>query len=396
MSIMKPGRAGVIASLLVTSIGAAWGPAQAQSGCAEAFADSLSVRTLQTFERVAAVPPVWDDYTLARHPLLLLADSVYRGRADTPVCAAIWRSGRPLEIVELAAHPPFSTPMYGMIDSDPVGSGAVEHAGELDVVRRPAPPAVAAALHARGVTRVVVLNVPMNFATLGRIGEMLQSANADPARIQADLAVHESFHLHSQFPTWLAQERAYGWPSWDHQPDRPELRQRCYAGSPELAQALAAELQALVAAYDAVSVDSGRRDMSLGLHHARRFVELRRARRALQDTMTVPQGSRRISCGLAEDIMELEEGTSQWIGHATTVRAGLTTTAALRGRYAGSQPEVFYQTGPLQLWILDALLGQEVVRRITASIARSTGPDGPEGGLFAQFEHQTRQLAAGR
>jgi hypothetical protein len=391
MSILKSAGAISIASLLV----AAPASAGAQRPCSAAFADSVSIRTLGAFEHVAAVHPVWDDYSLARHPLLLLADSTFRGPAEKPVCAAIWRKGTPLEIIELAMRPPFSTPMYGMIDSDPVGSGATEDAPNLGVVRHPAPPAVAAELRARGITRVVVLNVPMDFGTLGRIGEMLRSANADPALIQSDLAVHESFHLHSQFPTWLDQERAYRWPAWDVQPDRPELRQRCYAGSPELTEALQAELQALVAAYDAVAVDSARRDTALGLQHARRFVELRRSRRALQDTMTVARGSGRISCGLAEDLMELEEGTSQWIGHATTVRAGLMTTASLRGRYAGPNAEVFYQLGPLQLWVLDGLLGHDAVRRITASIARSAGPDGPEGGVFAQFEHYTRQLATG-
>lgn len=387
MSILRSGAA--IAITLVAVVGA--GPAEAQRPCSAAFADSLSVRTIRTFERVAAVPPVWDDYTLARHPLLLLADSTFRGRAETPVCAAIWRSGRPLEMIELAARPPFSSPIYGMIDSDPIGSGATEDARDLSVVRRPAPEAVVAGLRGRGITRVVVLNVPMHLGTLGRLGEVLRQAGADLALMQADLAVHESFHLHSQFPTWLHQERAYSWPAWDHQPDRAELRQRCYAGSPGLARALEAELQALVAAYDAVAVDSARRDVALGLGHARRFVELRRARRALQDTMTVARGSARISCELAEDVMELEEGTSQWIGHATTVHAGLTTTAELRGRYAGQNPEVFYQLGPLQLWVLNALLGGDEVRRITASIARSTGP---EGGLFAEFEQRTRQLAA--
>ncbi|HYR09817.1 MAG TPA: hypothetical protein VEQ60_18730, partial [Longimicrobium sp.] len=347
MLTLKLSRAIAIAWVFVAVIGTVPRPAEAQRSCSAAFADSLSVRTLRAFERVAAVPPVWDDYTLAHHPLLLLADSAYRGNPGTPVCAGIWRMGAPLEIIQLAARPPFSSPLYGMIDSDSVGSGAIESAAELDVVRRPAPAAVAAQLRARGITRVVALNVPLDFGRLGRLGEMLRSGNADPALMHADLAVHESFHLHSQYPTWLAQSRAYAWPAWDLQPDRAELRERCYAGSPGLARALETELQALVAAFDAVAVDSARRDVSLGLHHARRFVELRRARRALQDTMTVARGGGRISCGLAEDVMELEEGTSMWIGHATTVRAGLTTAAALRGMYAGQNPEPFYQLGPL-------------------------------------------------
>jgi hypothetical protein len=94
--------------------------------------------------------------------------------------------------------------------------------------------------------------------------------------------------------------------------------------------------------------------------------------------------------------MELEEGATQWLGHATSLRAGLTTAATLRGSYAGVQAESFYQTGPLQLWVLDGLLGHDALRRITTLIAHSTGPGGPTGGVYTQFEYQTRRLAEGR
>jgi hypothetical protein len=206
--------------------------------------------------------------------------------------------------------------------------------------------------------------------------------------------VHESFHLHSQFPIWLDQARTYTWPAWDLQPDRTELRERCYAGSPKLTAALDTELQALVAAFDALMAPAAPPDTAAALRYARSFIRLRSARRTLQDTMTVAQGSRRISCGFAEDLMELEEGATQWLGHATTVRAGLTTTATFRGSYAGTQPERFYQSGQLQLWILDGLLRHEALRQITMGIARSAGPNGPTGGVFAQFQYQIGRMPA--
>ena len=377
------------AAILTVMLAGAVAPARGQAPCADAFRDSVSTATLAAFARVASVPPVWDDYTLARHPLLLLADSGYRGRPETPVCAVIWRHESPLERIELTARPPFATSLYGMIDSDPIGAYATDGAAELSVVRRPAPPAAVAALRERAITRIVVLNVPLRFSALGRLGEMLERANANPVLLQADLAVHESFHLHSQFPTWLDQGRSYAWPGWDVQPDRAGLRDQCYAGSPALAAALDAELGALVAAYDALETPGVRPDTAGALGHARRFIALRAARRELQEMMTVAQGPRRISCGLAEDLMELEEGATQWLGHATSVRAGLTTTARLRGGYAGQQPERFYQSGPLQLWVLTGLLGPEEVRRITAAIARSAGP---EGGVFERFSEQIRRL----
>jgi hypothetical protein len=366
--------------------------AQTQSACAGAFADSLASREIRALERVAAVEPRWDDYSLERHPLLLIADSSHRGRPETPVCAAIWKAGRPLETLELPARPGFSTPLYGMISLDSIGPGAIPNAGALASTMQEVHPGVGAALRARGIARLVVLAVPLDFARLGSLGEMLKRMKADPALIHADLAVHESFHLHAQFPAWLDQPRTYSWPAWDVQPDRRELRDRCYAGSPAVASALESELAALVAAFDAVRADSDAPDRAVGLQHARRFVELRAARRRLLDTVTVSQNERQISCAYAEDLMELEEGAVQWIGHATTVRAGLTTLARLRGSYAGAQPEAFYRTGPLQLWVLDALLGAETMRRISASIARSTAWGAPHGGVFAQFEQQTRLL----
>ncbi len=366
--------------------------AEAQSTCRTAFADSVSVRELRAFDRVAAVPPVWDGYRLARHPLLLLADSTHHGGPVTPVCAAIWKAGARLRIVELAARPAFSTALYGMIDLDPVGPHA-RNATELAAAFHQPTPVVASALRAQGVRRAIVLNVPLDFGPLGALGRMLTTMKADPALLHADLAVHESFHLHTQFPAWLDQHRTYAWPAWDVQPDRRQLRERCYAGTTELSAALESEIGTLLAAFDALYADSASPDPVLALAHARRFVDARAARRRLQDTMSVARGATRISCALAEDLMELEEGTTQWIGHATTVRAGLTTLARQRGSYAGKQPDAYYRTGPLQLWILEGLLGRDAMRRVTASIARSAGPD---GGVFGQFAQRTLVLADAR
>ena len=366
---------------------------RAPSTCGEAFSDSLAARDLDALNRVAAVGPVWDDYRLARHPLLLLADSSHHGSARTPVCAAIWRAGKALRIIELAERPPFSTALYGMIDLDAARAAPLGSAAEFAAAWKPAPAAVAAALRAAGVTRAVVLNVPLDLHRLGTLGGVLIRMHVDPAAMHADLATHESFHLQVQIPAWLGQHRNYRWPAWDIQPDRAELRHRCYAGSPAIAAALESELGALLAAFTAVAADSLHRDAGAGLRHARRFVEARAARRRLQDGVTVTRGGEQISCGLAEDLLELEEGTAQWIGHATSLRAGLTTMTALHGSYSGTQPEAFYKTGPLQLWVLDGLLGHDALRQVTRSIARSAGPDGPKGGLFAQFDQQTSKLA---
>jgi hypothetical protein len=209
----------------------------------------------------------------------------------------------------------------------------------------------------------------------------------------ADLAVHESFHLHVQFPAWLDQPTSYAWPVWDSQPNRQELRERCYEGGPAVIAAARAEHNALLAAFDALDSVGAPAGRAAVLAHARRFSSLRSARRALLDSVTVTRDGAHISCSLAEDLMEIEEGVTQWIGHATLVRAGVATRASRRRSYTQLQPEAFYQFGPLQLWVLDALIGPDEMRRLTSSMARSRQPAGANGGLFARFDHLTRQLA---
>src|SRR5262245_13708708 len=110
-------RHGVACLLLASAV-------SAQSTCPAAFDDSISIRQLVAYECVDAVPPIWGTYTLARHPLLLLADTSFHGSPATPACAAVWRSGQALQIIELHARPRLSTPMYGMLSLDPAGPGA--------------------------------------------------------------------------------------------------------------------------------------------------------------------------------------------------------------------------------------------------------------------------------
>jgi hypothetical protein len=222
----------------------------------------------------------------------------------------------------------------------------------------------------------------------------MRAAGASSTRLQADFAVHESFHLHVQFPEWLDQPGVYAWPLWDRQPDRAQLRARCY-GSREVTDALGREHAALLAAFDALDsldVAGGRRAI---LAHAEQFVERRAERYRLLDTVRVEMDGRPASCAAAEDVMELQEGTAQWVGHATTVRAGLVTRSGKRGSYARPQPEAFYQLAPLQLWVLDAVLSDDEMRVLTAALARSSGPSAPRGTVYASFQEIISDAVSG-
>src|SRR5687767_117074 len=124
-------------------------PAHAQSTCDRAFSDSTALRDLHAINRVAAIPPIWHGYTLEHHPLLLIADTTFHGRPATPVCAAIWRANKPLQIMELAVRPRFSTPLYALINLDSIGPRA--NAATMAGAFPPVDPRVAARLREVGV-----------------------------------------------------------------------------------------------------------------------------------------------------------------------------------------------------------------------------------------------------
>ena len=360
-------------------------PLSGQSPCAAAFDDSLARQELAALDRVAEIPPVWDTYTLKRHALLLVADTSHHGSAATPVCAAIWRYGQDPQVVELANRPRLSTPLYGMIALDSAGPNPSASDAAVTAARLLPKPDLAQILGSQHIDRLVVLPFPLNFDRLGAFGAAMRSIGARSALLQADFAVHEGFHLHVQFPEWFDQPGDYAWTTWDRQPDRVQLRERCYAGSTAVMDAMQREHAALLAAFDALDslvTPAGRRAV---LSHASRFMELRAERYRLLDTVRVEMDGRPVSCAAAEDVMELQEGTTQWVGHATTVRAGLVTRTGKRGSYAGLQPEAFYQFGPLQLWVLDGLLSDDAMRDLTAALARSPGATASGATVFATF-----------
>jgi hypothetical protein len=206
----------------------------------------------------------------------------------------------------------------------------------------------------------------------------------DTRTILLQLAVHESYHLHSQIPTWLGQANIYPWPSWDVQPDRRALVKRCYGETPAVTASHAEEIKTLITAWDSLEArrDSASRARAIGL--ARRYAELRLARYSMLGDVTVPSADGPMSCRQAEDIMEMEEGAPQWIGYATLSQAGL-----MDPRTAGRvSNEAFYVSGVFQLWIMQRLVGRDAMLDLSTELARSSRH---ESAIFGRFIDAVRR-----
>jgi hypothetical protein len=363
-------------SLAITALGAS--PVSAQA--CEALKSAETRELIDAIDRTSIVNPVWDDYSIANHPVVLISQS-----RDTlqPSCAAIWRKGKPLQLVQAARSMRMSTPLYALWNVDPVGPRADAGNGGIAAALRRAPREIEEALRSAGETRAMFVPSPLNLDSIGALGRALKAMQVKIVPMLAQLVVHESFHLHSQMPSWLDQQQRYRWPVWDRQPDRKALVALCYGPAGPVATKHKEELDAIKRAWRGLWATPDSATRTAALNAAREFVNLRRERYRMVASVRIPSPpGDSAGCQRAEDIMELEEGATQWIGYSTLVRSGVSTPAEV-GVGSG---EAFYDTGMLQLWILEYLLGADGIREITRALARSTSPDQSDATIFAHVQ----------
>jgi hypothetical protein len=299
-----------------------------------------------------------------------------------PACARIWRYKRPPQEISLSSGVRLSTPLYAMWNGDAVGKNPNQVNAGITTALRPVPRELEEALRAGGDTRAVIVPVPLRYEDLGNFGKALQSMNVKTTPMLAQIAVHESYHLHSQIPSWLDQPRRYDWPAWDMQPDRRTLVERCYNAAGAVHDTHKKELASLQRAWRLLMGTRDATSDARAIADARAFIAARRERYVLLGGVTVPSPPAvPVSCERAEDVMELEEGAPQWIGYATALNAGLISVAQVGS--GGS--EAFYASGTWQLWIIERLIGADSMRAVTRDIGRSAQPSGPNGAVFGRF-----------
>ncbi len=307
------------------------------SEAATAFVDGLARATLPR-------EPIWAGYEAADGAFVLHAGASETGSA----CVGLWRAGQAVAFAALAEEPALLTPLYGyyLTFADTVAMGGL-------VPRSRQPPSVAAWLDGLGVESAVLM--PVTIEGLPFEISALQ---------KTQVAVHEAFHVHVQAERWLGGAGA--WPDWDRQPDRVASRQ-CYTATPEVEAALARERGALDSLITALL--DGQRGAACAAGQS--FFEHRAARYSAARAVRVPLADGTPgSCRHAEAILELEEGTADYVSWPLMVELGLASRETLLQRYNAQQNEAFYLTGAIQLHAIELMRPDdmiEVTRRIAAS-----------------------------
>jgi hypothetical protein len=318
--------------------------------CADAWRSEAARALVDQLARATAADrAVWLDVDVGDASYVLNA-----GPSDSGgVCLGLWGDGRAISYARTDEEPTLLTPLYGYwFHSDWYGrpdAAMLERAAQ--------PPSVRTWLESTGVRSAVILPVtvpdfPMEL----------------PALVKVQLGMHEAFHVDVQAPRWYASTG--NWPAWDRQPDRPGL-QVCYTASPDVEAALEAEREFLVAAVE--SLMDG--DTALACEAGRAFLARRNDRyRMLADVQVARHDGTPGTCGEAESIMELEEGTADWASWTVLYDIGEASRESVVRRYRARQDEVFYLTGAMQLHAVQ-LMQPDSMLAIARRIAESDGPD---------------------
>lgn len=253
-----------------------------------------------------------------------------------PNCAILISGIEPFSIIQTTSPITFLTPVYSFYLSGDLNLVPEQFKGLATLIAN-LNPEIQSALTARGISRALLLRLDFDQKILDQaIGFRTR------AQFLAFMAIHESFHLHGQFPQWLSSEdRRVHWPSWDQQPNRKQLLRECYPPT------FAEELKSLnVALKLGLSETNG----SQARNSARLFEKKRVARHnSLRDTKIKLADGTFASCAVAESIMELEEGMLDSLALHVLVHHGVMSRAEALMYVLSSTNEPFYRTGAGQM-----------------------------------------------
>jgi hypothetical protein len=318
--------------------------------CDSAWAGQAARDFVSLLDTVTAVDrSVWDDFGLRDGWYVLNA-----GKADSGgVCLGLWHGGQAISYTRVAEEPKLLTPLYGYY----FRSGDPGDSVPPLMTAATQPASVREWLEGLDVDRAIVMPVevpdfPIELTPLFKV----------------QLAIHEAFHVGVQMPRWYGDTGA--WPVWDRQPDRAGV-QACYTATPAVEAALREERESLVLLIDHL-LDA---DTAGACTAGEDFLSRRAGRYEMLGGVTVArEDSTPATCGEAEALMELEEGTADYASWAVLYDLGQASREQLMRRYRAQQNDVYYLTGAMQLHAVQ-LMRPDGMSQVVEEIAASRSPE---------------------
>lgn len=189
-----------------------------------------------------------------------------------------------------------------------------------------------------------------------------------------NMIVHEGFHLFYQRRSNVDPSSNLLWPIWLEHPQQEKVVENCYH-KPKIINQYYKEANALTRSAKLMYII---KDKIAAIEAAKDFISFRdeRYEKIKTNNFRVPlmQGSSSISCRLAEDSLEIDEGVTNFIGTQTTLDLNLITDFQFieYSNLLDFNP-YFYSAAQLQLYLLSNLVPEITFNDIKSRL--SSSPD---------------------
>jgi hypothetical protein len=336
--------------------------ASANASCEDFWSSEDLKSYIALLEKVRAARPAWRNFKITDHAIII-------ANAKTePQCASVYFNGTTVSnmtlssgILQLA-----SVDIEAMTKQLPKELNDDQRKAVIEQIK--AHFSQPADWHQIG-PNVPNANVPdTDFKPiLDRLGQYSAIAVslhqfASKATYLLNVVAHEGFHSFYQGSERSLQDRAkYKWPDWAiNLADVSSTVAECYSPNNEVATAHKIEKATLLSAVKAAN--SGDRAAALDL--TRKFFEIRRQRYNLVEEHAVKTRDLRSTmtggCRSAEAGLELTEGSANFVGLESIIRAGLVHEADAVSfvEDQNTSTESWYGTGTLQIILAKALLNE--------------------------------------
>lgn len=308
--------------------------ARAASPC-DLFVSSEEVKQILDYLNVPPVsPPAWHDYEADKKSYIL------QSAKTQPGCIIPIKAGKQLETLKLSALA-FPNPegQYNLYQVDSKSCPTCALTPEFDGVMRKL-----------GIDLAVVYNADLRVIASYHFPEYVL-ATYGFSNIDAQTVVHEGFHVNGQILPYIDNRNPHlKWPLWaDPTGGARKLAARCYKPNPEVKSAFRNEAKALISAVQLAMTGN----ITLSMSAARHFIALRDKRRLL---ISNSSASELAYCKENEAIMELLEGSANWMGDSSDLATGKfrvdQVINLLNYTLENMSDEYFYWFGEYQLFLM--------------------------------------------
>lgn len=196
-----------------------------------------------------------------------------------------------------------------------------------------------------------------------------------------DVYVHELYHLLTAIPSDMNVPGGLKWPTWAKMPDRWQIAKLCYISEKAKPFYLKEKELAMQMINNMFLVHN----QNLAMENARQYIQYRKSRYQAVANVRVPSAMDPggVSCEKADAIMEMVEGTAQYVGVGTMLVLKFYNFADVLKMMNYDEPNAWFYYSALAQMLVVNRLSSNLITIITKRLSQSSSSD---RGVFFEFQ----------